>query len=63
MEHAMILTVDETKIRSIRVDDVGVTRVGSETICVRLNEDTTDISLWYKGVVISKKFMLKSPTK
>ena len=44
MEHAMILTVDETKIRSIRDDD-GVTRVGSETICVRLNDDTTDISL------------------
>ena len=41
MEHAMILTVVETKIRSIRVDDVGVTRVGSETICVRLNEDVS----------------------
>ena len=59
----MILTVDETKIRSIRVDDGGVTRVGYETIRVRLNEDTTDVSLWYKEVVTSKKFILKSPTK
>ena len=55
----------DTKIRSISVEELLDTHVGSVTICVRLNEDTTDRNLQYKGVTLlfTEKSTLKSPVK
>jgi hypothetical protein len=49
------------KARSIRVDVVLAIRVGSVTICDKLKDDITFVSLLYDGVVGDKKFTLKSP--
>ena len=48
VEHTLTWTVEDTKTRSISVAELGVTRVGSDTTCVRLNDDTTEI---YKFVI------------
>ena len=53
---------EEMKTRSTRVEEVPVTRIGSNTTGVRLNNDTTDKSLKYKDAVCAKKSTLKSAT-
>ena len=61
--HDWTETSDDTKIRSIRVEELFDTRVGSETTWVRLKDETTDTSFEYRGVEGTKKSILKSPTK
>ena len=60
--HETTLTEDDTKMRSMRLEVVLVTRVASVTIWLRLKDDTTDNNLKYKGEVL-KKLILKSPIK
>ena len=54
--------IDDTKTRSMRVEVLIDTCVGSETTWVRLKDDTTDKSLKYREVEELKKSILKLPT-
>ena len=45
------------------VDELPDTRVGSDTTCLRLKDEVTEISLWYKKLEEVKKSILKSPTR
>ena len=61
--HDLTKITEDTKIRSISVEEVAVTRVGSVTTWERLKDETTDKSLLYKGVLGTRKSILKSPIK
>ena len=53
--HDLTKLTEDTKIRSIRVEEVAVTHVGLETTWVRLKDEVTDNNLWYRGVLEVKK--------
>jgi len=60
---AQIETIDDTKTRSMRVEVLFDTRIGSETTWVSLKDDTTDKILKYIEVEGTKQSVLKSPTR
>ena len=59
VEHVFTKTEADTKIKSIRVTEIFEIRVGSDTIWVRLNDDTIDNNLECKVDVGAKKIYIK----